>query len=184
MLKINDKVLIKKLDVLTKEGHLQLVDDLPDTYINREASYVVFSDFPYFGGKYTIDDIDSEDDTMPYFLSCGIWAPEFLLTPINDHKQEEVKEEKEAKAEVNPENEIIINAFNNRPFGALFMKLIKLDRKIAEFSDTAFSRLKKHELQYIAKLLQDHGAEVVDYNKLTQKELCTYCFTQTLKLNV
>ena len=91
-------------------------------------------------------------------------------------------EPKAIPVEDNIDQKVYINKFNNKPFGKVFLKLIALDKKVAEFSATQFSKLKKHELQYIAKLLQDHGAEFADYNKLTQKELAVYCYNKALEL--
>lgn len=161
-----DKVTIKNLDCLLNDNLLKKAEDLEGVYHNQNMKYVLFSDFPYFGDTVTIDDIDPNDEDIPYFLSIGIWVPEFMIIPVED----------------NADQKVYVNKFNNKPFGKVFLKLIALDEKIAEFSATRFSKLKKHELQYIAKLLQDHGAEFADYNKLTQKELAVYCYNKTLEL--
>lgn len=162
MFEQGDKVIIKNLDCLLKDNLLKEAPDLEGVYCNKDMKYVLFSDFPYFGNVAVIEDVDKNDPDIPYFLSIGIWVPEFMIIPYD---------------EVVP-----INKFNNKPFGKVFLKLIALDKKVAEFSATQFSRLKKHELQYIAKLLQDHGAEFADYNKLTQKELAVYCYNKALEL--
>lgn len=187
MFKKGDVVIIKGLDELLKQGLLKKAENMPNVYHNEDLSYVVFDDFPYFGSETIIEDIDKKDKDIPYFLSVGIWVPGFMIVPKvepedepKDKPIEEVKNVDKPKNEEKPK--VYINKFNNKPFGKLFCKLITLDEKIAEFSSTAFSKLKKHELQYIAKLLQDHGAEYIDYNKATQRELATYCYLQTLNL--
>ena len=175
MFEQGDKVIIKNLDCLLKEA-----PDLEGVYCNKDMKYVLFSDFPYFGNVAVIEDVDKNDPDIPYFLSIGIWVPEFMIIPYD-----EVVPNPEPKAipvEDNIDQKVYINKFNNKPFGKVFLKLIALDKKVAEFSATQFSKLKKHELQYIAKLLQDHGAEFADYNKLTQKELAVYCYNKALEL--
>lgn len=176
-----DKVIIKNLDCLLKDNLLKEAPDLEGVYCNKDMKYVLFSDFPYFGNVAVIEDVDKNDPDIPYFLSIGIWVPEFMIIPyVEDIIDPEVKI-KEADINIGQER-LYINKFNNKPFGKVFLKLIALDEKIAEFSNTQFSKLKKHELQYIAKLLQDHGAEFADYNKLTQKELAIYCYNKALDL--
>lgn len=170
MFKVGDVVIVKKLDALIKNGDLKHAGDLGDVYCNKDKKFVVFPDFNYYGVECTVDEVDTKDADIPYFLSIGIWVPEFMI----EVKQPEA---------VNPEPaKVWINKFNNKPFGALFVKLINIDPKVAEFSATVFGKLKKHELQYIAKILQDNGRKVVDYNKLTQKELAAYCYAEILAL--
>ena len=176
MFEQGDKVIIKNLDCLLKDNLLKEAPDLEGVYCNKDMKYVLFSDFPYFGNVAVI----KNDPDIPYFLSIGIWVPEFMIIPYD-----EVVPNPEPKAipvEDNIDQKVYINKFNNKPFGKVFLKLIALDKKVAEFSVTQFSKLKKHELQYIAKLLQDHGAEFADYNKLTQKELAVYCYNKALEL--
>lgn len=171
MFEQGDKVIIKNLDCLLKDNLLKEAPDLEGVYCNKDMKYVLFSD---------IEDVDKNDPDIPYFLSIGIWVPEFMIIPYD-----EVVPNPEPKAipvEDNIDQKVYINKFNNKPFGKVFLKLIALDKKVAEFSATQFSKLKKHELQYIAKLLQDHGAEFADYNKLTQKELAVYCYNKALEL--
>lgn len=176
-----DEVTIKNLDCLLKDDLLKKAPDLEGVYCNEDMKYVLFSDFPYFGNVAVIEDVDKNDPDIPYFLSVGIWVPEFMIIPyVEDIINPEVKID---MANINIDQKgLYINKFNNKPFGKVFLKLIALDEKIAEFSNTQFSKLKKHELQYIAKLLQDHGAEFADYNKLTQKELAVYCYNKALDL--
>lgn len=176
-----DKVTIKNLDCLLNDNLLKKAEDLEGVYHNQDMKYVLFSDFPYFGDTATIDDIDPNDKDIPYFLSIGIWVPEFMIIPY-DGVVPNLEPKKVNPVEDNVDQKVYINKFNNKPFGKVFLKLIALDEKIAEFSATQFSKLKKHELQYIAKLLQDHGAEFADYNKLTQKELAVYCYNKALGL--
>lgn len=179
-----DVVIVKQLDELIKNGYLKKAEDLGDVYCNRDKKYVLFPDFPYYGVEAKVDEVDEDDKDIPYFLSVGIWVPEFMI--INKPEPKPVIEpiavamDKVKKQELEPKK--YINKFNNKPFGVVFLKLIALDEKVAEFSNTVFGKLKKHELRYIAKLLQDNGAQVVDYNKLTQKELAVYCYTEALKL--
>lgn len=175
-----DKVTIKNLDCLLNGNLLKKAEDLEGVYHNQDMKYVLFSDFPYFGDTATIDDIDQNDKDIPYFLSIGIWVPEFMIIPYNEVVPN--PEPKVNPVEDNVDQKVYINKFTNKPFGKVFLKLIALDEKIAEFSATQFSKLKKHELQYIAKLLQDHGAEFADYNKLTQNELAIYCYHKALEL--
>jgi hypothetical protein len=180
MFEQGDKVIIKNLDCLLKDNLLKEAPDLEGVYCNKDMKYVLFSDFPYFGNVAVIEDVDKNDPDIPYFLSIGIWVPEFMIISYD-----EVVPNPEPKAipvEDNIDQKVYINKFNNKPFGKVFLKLIALDKKVAEFSATQFSKLKKHELQYIAKLLQDHGAEFADYNKLTQKELAVYCYNKALEL--
>lgn len=169
MFKVGDVVIIKNLDVLVKNGDLKKAEDLGDVYYNQDNKFVVFPDFNYYGTKCTVDEVDIKDADIPYFLSVGIWVPEFMI------------ELKKVAVEAEPAK-VWINKFNNKPFGSLFVKLINIDPKVAEFSNTYFSKLKKHELQYIAKILIDNGRKVVDYNKLTQKELSAYCYAEALAL--
>ena len=197
MFEQGEKVIIKNLDCLLKDNLLKKAPDLEGVYCNKDMKYVLFSDFPYFGNVAVIEDVDKNDPDIPYFLSIGIWVPEFMIIPYDKvvpNPEPKVMiipyvegiidpEVKIKEADINIGQErLYINKFNNKPFGKVFLKLIALDEKIAEFSSTQFSKLKKHELQYIAKLLQDHGAEFADYNKLTQKELAIYCYNKALDL--
>lgn len=178
-----DKVVVKNLDELLNDNLLVKANDLENVYYNNDVKFVIFTDFPYYDKVATVDKIDKKDKEIPYFLSIGIWVPEFMIKS----KQEEIDVNKVKVKENLPEQnakqkEVIINKFNNKPFGELFCKLIKLDPKVAEFSNTIFSKLLKHELQYIAKILEDHGAEHVDYNKLKKEELAVHCYKETVKL--
>ena len=182
MFAIGETVIVKNLDVLLKEKALCPMDGVNGLYVDHNTHYAVFSDFNFFNIECTITDIDANDDDIPYFLSCGIWVPAFMITKKPMPKKEEVElvlEEEEPKKE---EVKQYVNQFNGKPFSKLFLKLIALDEKIAEFSGTKFSKLKKHELLYIAKLLKEHGALDLDYNILNQKELATVCYSATKNL--
>lgn len=181
MFEQGEKVIIKNLDCLLKDNLLKKAPDLEGVYCNKDLKYVLFSDFSYFGNVAVIEDVDKNDPDIPYFLSIGIWVPEFMIIPYVEGIIDPEVKIKEADINIGQER-LYINKFNNKPFGKVFLKLIALDEKIAEFSSTQFSKLKKHELQYIAKLLQDHGAEFADYNKLTQKKLAIYCYNKALDL--
>lgn len=196
MFKVGDVVIIKELDVLVENGDLKKAGDLGDVYCNRDKKFVVFPDFNYYGTECTVDEVDTKDADIPYFLSVGIWVPEFMIEIKEAAKEPAVgvdmdlivnADQIKFAADPNPAVEVEaakvwINKFNNKPFGSLFVKLINIDPKVAEFSATSFSKLKKHELQYIAKILIDNGRKAVDYNKLTQKELSAYCYAETLAL--
>lgn len=203
MFAIGDIVIVKDLKTLLNEGSVELANGFNDIYISADKTYAIFSDFNFFGNECTIDEIDSNDKSIPYFLSIGIWVPEFMImkksNPKKENKQklEEQKEKhdkvieldlvdivaKNKQEEVAEENpKAYINQFNGKPFGKLFLKLIKLDPKVAEFSNTTFSKLKKHELLYIANLLHNNGVLDEDYAQLNKEELVTICFTATKKL--
>ena len=193
MFNIGDEVLIKDLETLVKENKFKLADGLDNVYINHDTHYAIFPDFNFFGSPCTIDTIDENDKDIPYFLSIGIWVPEFMIMKKPQKevkpKNDEVNVERpnifeEAAREIlnQKKQKVYINQFNGKPFGKLFLKLIDLDPKIAEFSNTNFSKLKKHELLYIARLLKNKGVVDVPFNNLTQKELVTLCYNATKKL--
>ena len=176
--KLNDQVKIKTLDEMIKSKDLVVSEN--DLYVNEASRYFLFKDFPFFASEGTILKVDPEDNSCTYYISGPdgqLWAGEFMLTtiegeiPVNDEKP------------VNDEPKVYINKFNNKPFGRLFVKLINIDNKIAEFSSTAFSRLKKHELQYIARILIGRGCANTDLNSPVA-ELSSYCCNQTRLLNV
>lgn len=185
MLDIGTQVKIKSLDQLLKEK--LLVKD-GDIFVNNEDSFILLDNFKFFAAETTIEGVD-EDDSIPYFLGNGIWAPEWLIMPIMPEPEPEPKDENnemevvEAVAKPNAPK-VYINRFTGKPFGKLMLKLIALDEKIAEFSSTRFSRLRRHELVYIANILLDHGADDAAIDVMTVKELSTYCYEQTLNLNV
>lgn len=79
MFKVGDVVIIKNLDVLVKNGNLKKAEDLGDVYYNQDNKFVVFPDFNYYGTKCTVDEVDIKDADIPYFLSVGIWVPEFMI---------------------------------------------------------------------------------------------------------
>lgn len=136
-----DKVIIKNLDCLLKDNLLKKAPDLEGVYCNKDMKYVLFSDFPYFGDVTVIEDVDKNDPDIPYFLSVGIWVPEFMIIPYVEYIiNPEVKID-EANINIDQKG-LYINKFNNKPFGKVFLKLIALDEKIAEFSNTQFSKLK------------------------------------------
>lgn len=191
MFKQNDVVIIKCLQELIDNKDLIPVEDAEDVFYNKDTKFVVFDNFNFWGQECTVQNVDEKDKDIPYFLSVGIWVPEFML------KTKELPKPKiaEIALDLNPidvvdqvipdkEAKVYINKFSGKPFGKLFIKLIKLDEKVAEFSSTAFSKLKKHELQYIAALLQKNGIEIIDYSQFTQQELSVYCYNKTLELNV
>lgn len=175
MFKVDDKIKIKTLNTLLSEGVVSEIKDLEGAYIHKKTKFILLPDFSYYGQTQTIINVDTKDPDIPYFTDSNIWIPKFLV---------EVKEPTVpiAKEEEKEEEKVYINKFNNKKFGKYFIKLIKLDEKIAEFSSTSFSKLKKHELQYIAKLLMDHGAPAVDLDKTTVANLVSYCFTHTQQL--
>lgn len=146
MFEQGDKVIIKNLDCLLKDNLLKEAPDLEGVYCNKDMKYVLFSDFPYFGNVAVIEDVDKNDPDIPYFLSIGIWVPEFMIIPYD-----EVVPNPEPKAipvEDNIDQKVYINKFNNKPFGKVFLKLIALDKKVAEFSATQFSKLKTRTTVY------------------------------------
>lgn len=189
MFKINEKVRVKTLKEMLDTGVVRKYNNY--SYVNNETSFVILSEFSYFGNSTTIKYIDEKDKQIPYFLECGIWMPECMLESlekVNQPKNEVVIENAEVEYAVDaPEKEvkpeIYVNKFTGKPFGTLMVKLIKLDKKVAEFSSTRFSRLRRHELEYIASLLMKHGAEVINVDDFNVKELSTYCYNQTLSLN-
>lgn len=185
MLEIGTQVKIKSLDQLLKE---KLLVKEGDIFVNNDDSFILLDNFKFFEAETTIEGVD-EDDSIPYFLGNGIWAPEWLIMPIILEPEPEPKDENnevevvEAVAKPNAPK-VYINRFTGKPFGKLMLKLIALDEKIAEFSSTRFSRLRRHELVYIANILLDHGADDAAIDVMTVKELSTYCYEQTLNLNV
>ena len=187
MFKIGEKVRVKTLKEMLDTNILKKYNQY--SYINEETSFVLLSEFNYFNIDTTIQDIDNKDQNIPYFLSCGIWMPECMLESLEAIKpqdkvvNEDVDEDVEAVNVEAAKPEVYINKFTGKPFGTLMVKLIKLDKKVAEFSSTRFSRLRRHELEYIASLLMKHGAEVIDVDDFNVKELSTYCYNQTLSLN-
>lgn len=177
--KLNAKVKIKSLDEMLNSGDLVVQQD-KNLYVNENSRYYIFKDFPFFGLEGTITKIDDNDESCPYYVSNGkdsLWACDFMLTAL----EVQIPMNNEIPVDVKPK--VYINKFNNKPFGRLFVKLINLDNKIAEFSSTAFSRLKKHELQYIARLLMKQNCPVIDINSPVA-ELSSYCYNQTRLLNV
>lgn len=178
--KVGDKVKVKNLKTLLDNGDLKLLEGFENVYFNHGANYTCFDDFAYFDQEVKIKNIDEKDKYIPYFVDKGVWLPEFMLTKI------EVKEpEIEVKIEpMKVDEDQIVNKFNGKPFGKMFRKLISLDPKIAEFSDTRFQPLKRHELQYIARLLMNQlpDVEKVDLNKTTNKDLAIFCYNNTLSL--
>lgn len=202
MFTTGDVVIVKDLKTLLDEGSVELADGFKDIYVSADKTYAIFSDFNFFGNVCVIDEIDSNDKSIPYFLSIGIWVPEFMIIekPKEEDKQkpEKPKEKRDEVVDADLANivamdvkqeevaeekpKVYINQFNGKPFGKLFLKLIELDPKIAEFSNTTFSKLKKHELLYIANLLHNNGVLDEGYARLTKGELVTLCFTAAKKL--
>ena len=188
MFKIGEKVRVKTLKEMLDTNILKKYNKY--SYINEETSFVLFSEFNYFNINTTIQDIDNKDQNIPYFLDCGIWMPECMLESLEAIKPQDKVVNKDVDEDVEAVNveavkpEVYINKFTGKPFGTLMVKLINLDKKIAEFSSTRFSRLRRHELEYIAKLLMNHGADRIDTDILNVKELSSYCYNQALVLNV
>lgn len=185
MLEIGTKVKIKSLDQLLKE---KLLVEEGDIFVNNDDGFILLDNFKFFEAETTIEGVD-EDDSIPYFLGNGIWTPEWLIMPIIPEPEPEPKGENNevevVEAVAKPDApKVYINRFTGKPFGKLMLKLIALDEKIAEFSSTRFSRLRRHELVYIANILLDHGADDAAIDVMTVKELSTYCYEQTLNLNV
>ncbi len=186
MFKIGDKVRIKTLEELLNENLFEAKDNV---YVNKQFKFVILANFAFFNEETTIFTIDKDDKEVPYFLDNGIWVPEFMIVSLEypvvvpepepnpnlDIVEEEVAVEKP---------KVYINQFTGKPFGKLMMKLINIDEKVAEFSSTRFSRLRRHELVYIANILLEHGAEDAAIDVMTVRELATYCYEQTLNLNV
>lgn len=174
LFKKNDEVIIKSLDELKKAGLLEAIDRNGVTiYKNNDTNYLLYDNFPFFGTEAKVLGIDNKDNSIPYWLSCGIWAPEWMLKyAVEPEKEEPIVKD----APIEPK--VFINKFNGKPFGKLFLKLIAIDPKIAEFSSTIFSRLRKHELQYIARLLISKGCPDIDTNSHVE-ELVSYCYNQT-----
>lgn len=180
MFNIKDEVVIKDLDEMLKSGVLKKYTEINDitVYINQNTNFILFSDFPYFGKSDIIQQIDNKDKQIPYFLEkSGIWAADFMLKSKNEHI-EGVEENNDQK----PKEKVYINKYTNKPFGNLFIKLIQLDEKISEFSNTSFSKLHKNELEYIAKLLMNHNKPFIDVAKTKAKDLATYCYQQAKTL--
>lgn len=181
MFNVGDEIVVKTFDVLVKEGKLEKAADLENVYWNKQNKFVVFPDFNFYGQVSGIKEIDENDKDMPYFLDLGIWVPEFLIEKKEKKEEKPIPEKAEVPKNDN-EEKVWINKYTNKPFGKLFIKLIKLDEVIAEFSNTSFSKLKKHELQYIAKVLKDNGRKMEGYENMTQKELSMLCYSETLAL--
>ena len=187
MFKIGEKVRVKTLNEMLDTKALEKYNNY--SYINKETSFVLLKEFSYFNENTKIKYIDEKDNKIPYFLDCGIWMPECMLESLEAIKPQDKVVNKDVDEDVEVVNveavkpEIYINKFTGKPFGTLMVKLIKLDKKVAEFSSTRFSRLRRHELEYIASLLMKHGAPVIDVDDFNVKELSTYCYNQTLSLN-
>lgn len=182
---VNDEVVVKNLQQLLDEKLVTRVDGFDDVYVNDDKSFTLFSSFSFFDKKTKINTVDDKDPAIPYFLACGCWVPEFMLTAVKkeEPKPEPVVEVAPVVEEAKPD--AFINKFTGKPFGKLFVKLIKLDAKIAEFSCSSFSRLKRHELDYIANLLNNQeGVELVDNVKMNKDDLASWCYATTLELNV
>lgn len=175
-LNVKDVVVIKTLQELIDEKLIHAHNDMEGVYSDDNNSFHIFDNFPFFGKETTISTIDENDDSIPYFLSCGIWAPEWMLRCEKEYENPEIVNEPNNKPKV------WLNKFNNKPFGKLFVKLINIDPKVAEFSSTAFGRLRKHELQYIARLLMNNNAPAIDINAPVG-DLASYCYNQTKLLN-
>lgn len=180
MLSVGTKVQIKPLDQLLSEG---LLEKRGEILINEDDHFILLRNFKFFTAETTIVAVDDGD--IPYFLANGLWVPEWMLNVGKELDVEELLEEAGIKA-AEPKNDvkIYINKFTGKPFGKLMVKLINLDEKIAEFSSTRFSRLRRHELVYIANLLMTNGYNVINIDDFNVKELSTYCYNGALDLDV
>lgn len=186
MFKIGENVRIKTIDELLESN---LFERDNNVYVNKEFKFVILSNFAFFDNHTKILSIDEDDKEVPYFLANGIWVPEFMIESLDVKPEPEIEiiDPNDNAEEVEIDNgqpKIYINRFTGKPFGKLMMKLINIDEKVAEFSSTRFSRLRRHELVYIANILLDHGADDVAIDVMNVKELATYCYEQTLNLNV
>lgn len=182
MLSVGTKVQIKPLDQLLSEG---LLEKKGEILINEDDHFILLRNFRFFAAETTIAAVD--DGTIPYFLTNGLWVPEWMLNVVKELDEKDVEELlKDVIKVVEPKNDvkIYINKFTGKPFGKLMVKLINLDEKIAEFSSTRFSRLRRHELVYIANLLMDNGYNEINTDDLNVKELSTYCYNGALDLDV
>lgn len=182
MLSVGTKVQIKPLGQLLSEG---LLEKKGKILINENDHFILLCNFKFFAAETTIAAVDDGD--IPYFLTNGLWVPEWMLNVVKELDEKDVEELLEdAIKVVEPKNDvkIYINKFTGKPFGKLMVKLINLDEKIAEFSSTRFSRLRRHELVYIANLLMDNGYNEINTDDLNVKELSTYCYNGALDLDV
>lgn len=184
MLSVGTKVQIKPLDQLLSE---KLLEKRGEILINEDDNFILLGNFRFFAVETTISAVD--DGSIPYFLANGLWVPEWMLNVIkelNEKEVEELLEEAGGIKVIEPKNDvrIYINKFTGKPFGKLMVKLINLDEKIAEFSSTRFSRLRRHELIYIANLLMNNGYNKINVDDFNVKELSTYCYNGALDLDV
>lgn len=182
MLSVGTKVQIKPLGQLLSEG---LLEKKGEILINKNDHFILLCNFKFFAAETTIAAVDDGD--IPYFLTNGLWVPEWMLNVVKELDEKDVEELLEDVIKVvEPKNDvkIYINKFTGKPFGKLMVKLINLDEKIAEFSSTRFSRLRRHELVYIANLLMDNGYNEINTDDLNVKELSTYCYNGALDLDV
>ena len=179
MFKVGEKVRVKSLDemkdadLLHKDGNL---------YVNEDTKFVLLGNFPFFDSITNITTIDDKDPDVPYFLANGIWVPEFMIESKEPKPEPIIEEEIVNVEEVEEKPKEWINKFTGKPFGALMIKLINLDEKVAEFSSTRFSRLRRQELVYIANLLMENGAEDVAIDVMNVRDLAKYCYNETLNL--
>ncbi|MBQ0113702.1 MAG: hypothetical protein KBT03_11270 [Bacteroidales bacterium] len=113
--------------------------------------------------------VDDRDDNNP--VPAGGILDE-MLADRNEEGPAPVPVPDAPQIQENP----IINRFNGKPFGKLFIKLIKIEPKIKEFSDTSFSHLKRHELEFIMNMLNTRFDVGVNYANMTQKEMANWCY--------
>ena len=183
-MKIGDKIRIKSLEELLNQGILHKVNDY--MYRNDDTGFMLLTNFKFFDSVTNIKHIDQEDATIPYFLENGIWMPEIMIESLEEQVPPPLVEPNDeiiAEVPVDKNPKVWINHFTGKPFGKLMVKLIELDNKVAEFSSTRFSRLRRHELEYIANILIENGAEDISIDLMTAKELSTWCYENTLTLN-
>lgn len=70
-------------------------------------------------------------------------------------------EPKAIPVEDNIDQKVYINKFNNKPFGKVFLKLIALDKKVAEFSATQFSKLKNTNYSILQSFYRTMGLNLL-----------------------
>lgn len=172
MRKTGDNIKIKSFADLKKAG-LLVKFEIDHMFHNEDTGFVIFDNAVIFGKNATIVDVDANDAQIPYLLDNGFWIPEFMI----DEVKEQPKEDKEIVVE-----DLYICKATGKPFGKLFCKLIDIDNKVSEFSCSSFSRLKRHELIYIANILKNQKIFDGDFNKLNKDELSNLCYEAAKKL--
>ena len=189
MYKVGTKLVIKTLDELVANNDLKKTG-FPGVYKNEESRFCILDTFPFWGTPVVIQSIDEKDHDIPYFVSEGLWLPEFMLKKVEEkpkvpQKDDKIKANPNIKIDPNFKPDVVyMNNFVGRPFGPMFMKLIKLDVKIAEFSNTALSKLKRVELDYIYKVLVRNGYPEINLKETNAQDLCKTIFDIVKDLDV